>query len=266
VVLASQDEEQDLWVWSLTRTTLTRLTLDAAREINPIWTPDSQRLIFSSTRAGPDNLFVQAADGTGTATRLTESSNTQYPTGITPDSTQVIFSENTSQQRNIWLLKLTPTPRVAPLIETPFDERGGSVSPDGRWLAYESNRSGRYEIFVTPFPAVNNAIWQISTGGGVQPLWAPSGRELFYVGPDGALMTVPVRLATSTWSNGTPARLLQGPIFTGETTGNTTRQYDVTADGQRFLVVKDETMTGASAYIVVVQSWVEELKRLVPVN
>lgn len=90
------------------------------------------------------------------------------------------------------LLTMGPTPGVTPLVETRFDERGGVVSPEGRWLAYESNRSGTYEIYVQPFPNVDGGLWQVSTGGGVQPLWARSGRELFYIAPDDALMAVPV--------------------------------------------------------------------------
>ncbi len=233
-----------------------------------IWTPDSARLIFSSIRGGGGaNLYLQAADGTGTVTRLTDSPNTQHPTGFTSDGTQVVLNESTpTQQGDIRLLTLTPTPQVTPLVETRFDERGGVVSPNGRWLAYESNRSGAYEIYVQPFPVVDGGLWPVSTAGGSQPLWARSGQELFYVAPDDALMTVAVEARGSVWSAAAPARLLEGRYFSGGR-GTTVRQYDVSADGQRFLMMKEEARDNdAAPTINVVQNWLAELRRLVPVN
>ena len=213
----------NIWIWDLARARLTAGTLDGGNI--SIWTPDSARIIFSSFRGGGSpNLYVQAADGTGTATRLTDSPNQQYPTGITPDATQVVLNEMTpAALADIRLLTMTPT-QVKPLVETRFDERGGVVSPDGRWLAYESNRSGAYEVYVQPFPDVDRGLWQVSTGGGTQPLWARNGRELFYVGPDGALMGVPVEARGSVWSAGPPMRLVEGRYFSGGE-GTTVRQY-----------------------------------------
>ena len=185
---SAADQEHDLWLWDLARATLTRLTFEPGTDYIPVWTPDGQRLLFSSDRAGAQNLYVQAADGTGSATRLTESANQQIPTGTTADGTRVVFQELTpTRQRDLRLLTLTPTPRVEPLLETPFDERGGIVSPDGRWLAYESNSSGRFEIYVRPFPNVGAG----SVAGverrrrpaalGAEPvgsyfMWRPTGR------------------------------------------------------------------------------------------
>jgi serine/threonine-protein kinase len=259
--------------------------LDEPGGIIPLWTPDGRRLVFSmrsNVRPTPGdrpNLFMREADGTGTTTRLTESVNAQHPTGITPDGKHVVFYEATpTQQRDIRLLTLTATPalaqkgsgeasrRVAPLIETRFDEAGGVVSPDGRWLAYESNSSGTYEIYVRPFPAVDGGLWQVSTAGGAQPLWARNGRELFYVAPDGALMAVVVETRGSIWEAGAPSRLLEGRYFFRSGEGVSTRQYDVAADGQRFLMIKEDERETAATSIVIVQNWLEELKRLVPTN
>jgi eukaryotic-like serine/threonine-protein kinase len=264
VAVSSADEEQDLLVWDLSRATLTRLTFDPGLDQAPLWTSDSQRLLFSSARAGPGQmLYVQPADGTGSATRLIESGNPQFATSISPDGTHVLVYETTQTRgRDLRLLTLGPTPRVESLLETQFDERGGVISPDGSWLAYESNSSGRYEIYVRPFPAVGDGLWQVSTAGGVQPLWAPRGRELFYVAPDGALMGVSGEVRGASWSSGGPARLLEGRYFTGG--GSVIRQYDVTADGQRFLMIKDRSANAdSSPQIIVVQNWLEELKRLV---
>jgi serine/threonine-protein kinase len=270
IAVFAQDEELDLWLWDLPRTKLTRLTLDPrALEQTPVWTPDGLRLVFSSDRAGVPNLYAQAADGTGSATRLTDSANPQVPTGITADGTRVIFYELTpSRQRDLRLLTLTPTPRVAPLLETPSEERGGIVSPDGRWLAYESNSAGRFEIYVRPFPNVGDGQWQVTNAGGVQPLWARSGRELFYLAPDGALLTLPVDPGGTTWSAGAPTKLVAGRYFAGAG-NNVARQYDVSPDGQRFLMLKEVGGTdqaAATTSLIVVQHWNEELKRLVPVK
>ena len=149
-----------------------------------------------------------------------------------------LYEATSSQGRDLRLLTFTPTVQVAPLVESRFEERGGIVSPDGRWLVYDSNSSGRYEIYVRPFPAVGEGLWQVSTAGGAYPLWAPRGQELFYVGTrrclDGGLCG---------WRGDVdgqrPARLLEGRYVTGAGQTNS-RQYDVTADGQRFLLIKED--------------------------
>ena len=230
-----------------------------------MWTPDGRRIIFSSNRGGQPNLWWQAADGTGAAERLTTSSNAQFLTGITPDGTAVVFNEATpTMGRDLLQLALDGTRRVTPLLQTKFDERNGIVSPDGRWLAYESNSSGPFEIYVRPFPNVGGGQWQVSTAGGRQPLWARSGKELFYVGADGALLRVPVEASGATWNAGTPMKLLEGRYYTGAALAG--RTYDVSPDGQRFLMIKAPGTDASAAppALIVVQHWDEELKRLVP--
>ena len=264
VALSSSDQENDIWIWDLGRATLTRLTLDPGQDQFPLWTPDGRRIIFSSNRDGQPNLWWQAADGTGAAERLTTSSNAQFLNGITPDGTAVVFNETTpTMGRDLLQLALDGTRRVTPLLQTKFDERNGIVSPDGRWLAYESNSSGPFEIYVRPFPNVGGGQWQVSTAGGRQPLWARSGKELFYFGADGALLRVPVEASGATWNAGTPMKLLEGRYYTGTGSG---RAYDVSPDGQRFLMIKAPgTDAGAAPpALIVVQHWDEELKRLVP--
>ena len=153
---------------------------------------------------------------------------------------------------------------MTPLLQTKFEELNGIVSPDGRWLAYESDSPGRREIYVRPFPNVGGGQWQVSTAGGTRPLWARSGKELFYVGPDGALLRVPVEASGATWNAGTPTKLLEGRYFTGGV--STGRTYDVSPDGQRFLMIKapGTDATAAPPSLIVVQHWDEELKRVVP--
>ena len=115
---------------------------------------------------------------------------------------------------DVMMLTLDKDRRVQPLVQTPFVERNGEISPDGRWLAYESNDSGQFQISVRPFPDVNKGHWQVSTGGGTQPLWARNGQELFYLAPNGALMSVRVERGT-TWTAGTPTTLIDGQYYVG---------------------------------------------------
>ena len=152
---------------------------------------------------------------------------------------------------------------MTPLVQSPFTERNGIISPDGRWLAYEANDSGRFEVYVRPFPDVNSGHWQVSTDGGTRPIWTRSGRELIYVSPTGALMGVGVARGPS-WAVTTPTLLVKEGYFTIPVWWG--RSYDVSPDGQRFLMIKEGGTDGtaAPASIIVVQNWVEELKRLVP--
>jgi serine/threonine-protein kinase len=157
---------------------------------------------------------------------------------------------------------VTGTHTVTPLVHTPAAERNGIVSPDGRWLAYEANDSGPMEIYVRPYPDVASGRWQVSTGGGTRPLWSRDGRELFYVSSANGMMRVGVERAAS-WTATTPTMLLKdGLVVSAEQ--NVGRNYDVSPDGQRFLVVKPVNASNEAPQLVVVQHFDEMLKRLVP--
>jgi serine/threonine-protein kinase len=230
--------------------------------------------VWTSQRGGgPLNLYWQAADGTGTVERLTDSPNAQRASSVTPDGTRLLFSENIqteSGRANVLMLSLDGDRHATPLVRTMFTERLAEISPDGRWLAYESDESGQFQIYVRPFPAVDEGRWQVSTAGGRQPVWIGSGRELIYVAPDGSLMSVSadIRLDGESFTGGTPARLVTGEgYYYAWNDQNQGRTYDVFPDGKRFLRLK-ESGSGDSptASIVVVENWTEELKRLVPVN
>jgi serine/threonine-protein kinase len=154
---------------------------------------------------------------------------------------------------------------VEPLAETRFKGSFAEVSPNGRYLAYQSNESGRIEVYVRSFPQVERGRWQISTGGATRPVWARSGRELFYLDESGALTGLPVRTSGPTFIAGISEKVFD----TRYAEPNPARHYDVSPDGQRFLMIKnsaggDPNATPAS--MVVVEHWFEELKRLVPTN
>jgi serine/threonine-protein kinase len=304
VALDVRDQENDIWIWDFMRQTLTRLTFDPSGDGWPIWTPDGRRVVFASSQAGGPglsavtNLLWRAADGTGTVERLTTSPNPQLPHSFSPDGKSLLFQElNPKTNNDLMLLRLDGTPRteppsqrsgepgpaaqgfggpgptsasgstasdVRPLIQTTFSDTAGEISPDGRWLAYYSNESGRNEVYVRPFPNVDSGRWQISTGGGSRPAWAKNGRELFYFAPNTAMMAVAVR-TTPSFSAGNPTKLFDGPWSVTQSG----RTYDVSRDGQRFLLIKDATASNqpsALPTITVVLNWQEELKQRVPIK
>jgi serine/threonine protein kinase/Tol biopolymer transport system component len=255
----------DIWIWHLTQQTLTRLTSDPATDIYPVWARDSQRVLFGSSRQGvTENLFWQAADGTGSAERLTHSSNQQAPFAVTADGRHVVARERAPQTRfDLILVRLQPPYETKPLIATPFNELNGEPSPDGRWLAYQSDASGQFEIYVQPLPDVDGGRWQVSTNGGRMPAWAPDGSELFYVSSEGAMMSVRVQPGPA-WRARAPVQLFhrRGVFLSAFETS--TRTFDVAPDGSRFLMITSGS--GESRHVHVVQNWFEELMRVVPLR
>jgi serine/threonine-protein kinase len=149
------------------------------------------------------------------------------------------------------------------LLATDYDERNALVSPDGHWLAYESNSSGQFEVYVRSYPNVNDGPWLVSANGGRQPLWAKNGKELFYVALDGVITAVPVEPRGTSWSSGTPQPLLKRRYYSS---GGVPRQYDASPDGQRFLMLKQGATNPSAALpqIVLVQNWLDELRKIVP--
>jgi Tol biopolymer transport system component len=264
VALDVRDGNQDIWIWSFARQTLERVTFDPATDQSPIWTKDGRRIVFASARGGVSNLYAQAADGTGTAERWTMSENVHVPMWISTDALSLLFIEvATTTGPDLMLLRRNGTDsRTAPLLRTSFAEGGSDVSPDGRWIAYQSNEGGRNQIYVRPFPNVDEGRWQISVGGGTRPVWGKDGKELFFLDAAQGLITVPVQ-TTPTFAAGQPTKLFDPTAFVGLPG----RSYDVSRDSQRFLVVTsgasgDKSATPAS--LVVVLHWVEELRSRFP--
>jgi serine/threonine-protein kinase len=267
VAVYAFDEQQDVWLWSLGRRQLTRATFDSDSDIYPVWTPDGQRLVWASGRAGPFNLYMQAADGTGVIDRLTDGGRNQIPTSVTADGSSVVLREEArpGTGTDLMLLRLDSGRQLRPLLATTASELNGEVSPDGRWLAYESDQAGQFEIYVRPFPDTDaGGPWQVSTGGGRQALWARNGRELFYRTSNGAVVGVSVTAGAAVFRAGAPTVLIDGPYLAG-TGAHVGRTYDVAPDGARFLMIKEGGSTGLPV-INVVLNWQEELKRLIPMN
>lgn len=260
------DQDFDIWVWNLARTnaTLSRRTFDAGTDTTPVWTADGTRLIFASEQAGVRNLFWQA-DDTGAVERLTESPNRQVATGVTPDGRAIFTEAMPATREDVMAVTLNGVHTVTPLVRSPARERNGVVSPDGRWLAYEADSSGTFEIWVRPYLAVGATQWQVTIGGGTRPLWTRSGTELLYVAPTGAVMSLAVPSGSS-WGADAPKLLVKEGYFTNPV--DSIRTYDISPDGQRFLLIKQGTSSAQTAApsvgLIVVLNWVEELARLAP--
>ena len=270
VALDSRDEENDIWIWDFARETLQRLTFDPGFNRGPLWAPDGRRLAFSRQIEGTEEVYWQAADGSGTAAPLTMGSKAaMVPGDFSPDGARLLYQPSNPPE-DIWMISLDGPPTSGmPLLDGPANERGATVSPDGRWLAYESDESGQFEIYVRPFPEVDTGRRQISTGGGTRPRWSRDGRELFYFVPAGgpfslgALMAVTVERG-SNFAFGRAEMLFQGN-YPAPNAGRLL--YDVSLDGQRFLMIRNAAEAeSAPPHIVVVENWTEELKRLVPTN
>ena len=254
---------EDVWVYDLSRSTLTRLTFEG-RNSQMLWTPDGQHVTFRSVREGVQNVFWKLADGSGTAERLTTGEFRQNPGSWSPDGQVLAFYQFSGvggpADRDIWVLPLEGNRQQQPFLQTQFNEGAPTFSPDGRWLAYVSDESGRNEIYVQPFPGPGGKR-QISTEGGVAPVWAPNG-ELFYRNGD-QMMAVEITTEPS-FRAGTPLLLFEDR-YRGTGSGGFTVLYDVTPDGQRFLMIKrGEPGLEEQAQIHLVENWFKELKRLVP--
>ena len=266
VAVTITDTSTDIWVYNIVRQTLTRLTFEGDNQ-QPQWTPDGKRVMWRSEREGvPGNLFWKLADGTGAVERLTTSEFRQNPGSWSPDGQFLAFYQQPSTgssptARDIWILPLEGERKPQSILQTQFNELAPVFSPDGRWLAYVSDESGRNEIYVRPFPKVEEGKWQISTDGGVELRWAGNGRELFYRNESGDQMMAVNITTEPTFGPGTPRLLFEGVYIRSQ---GASAFYDVTPDGQRFVMVQAEGTV--SPQINVVLNWFEELKRLVPTN
>ena len=259
LALEVRDQETDIWVWDFVPGTLTRITFGRSRDLYPIWTPDGASVAFASNRNGVYDLYSKAADGTGAVERLTENLNRDSPNAFTPDGSQLVFGSVSGTQEGWDLRVLSLGGSSEPLLATEFNERNAELSPDGQWLAYESNASGQYEIYVRPFPNVDEGQRLISRDGGTRPLWAPDGRELFYLSRGGELMAVRVQTEPSFAPGNAQV------VFGGRTLAPALgRSYDISPDGKRFLMIKEPTRDASSTEIILVQNWFQELERLVP--
>ncbi len=257
VVMATTDRQTgsgDLWIHDIARDTRTRFTAGASDDSDPVWSPDGRRLsFFSCCESGKSNLRIKdLSDTTGTGESPFQS-GFNSPLDWSPDGRFILYTQSQpTTQGNIWVLPLFGEQKPFPFLQTQFEETDARFSPDGRWVAFVSNESGRNEVYVTRFDQPGEK-WRISTTGGRSPRWRRDGKELFYLAADKKLMVVAIKSAAATFEASAPTPLFKiDSIIEGD--------YEVTADGQRFLI--NSSVAGAQSLpFTVVLNWTKDLKR-----
>ena len=267
LVTIQDPENVDVWIADVTRGTLAKLTTDPARDVNGLWTPDGERVVFMSQREGV-GLYWVAADGTGDVEQLMTIEDARYirPYGWSPDGNTLVFEyAMVDFSPEIGVLSMEGDRTWEPLIHTAAAERAPAISPDGQWIAYTSNETGDRLVYVARFPDLTGRL-TVSRGHAHDPVWAPDGRELFHLSTvnDSVTTVVPVE-------PGTNLRLGEATdLFEGDyVVSNQFRQWGVSPDG-RFLRLRalstSRTETDAVPEAILVKNWFQDLRRLVPVD
>ena len=222
-------------------------------------TADGARVIFG---AGQKRILWTRADGSGSIETVLDGDDVKYPTSVSPDGRTLAFYKNDPKtHRDLWVLPMDGQRKAVPFLATSFEENAPMFSPDGRWLAYVSNKSGRNEVYVRPYPGGGPQEYAISTEGGGEPVWAPSGRELFNRHDDD-VMVVMVSTAT-TFMAARPARLFAGRFEHDDSSTRSIANYDISRDGKRFVMVKavaQASETTQSPPITVILNWLEDVE------
>ncbi|MCI0402089.1 MAG: hypothetical protein L0212_01015, partial [Acidobacteria bacterium] len=254
----------DLWLHDVTRGIKTRFTFDALNDLFPVWSPDGSRIVFGSDRKGNWDIYQKASSGAGPEEVLLETPAGERPSSFSPDGRFIAYSYRQSKGMaiegpdDIWIFPTFGDRKPFPFLQSDFDEDWPQFSPDGRWIAYESDESGTDEVYVAPFSGSGGrptpaGKLQVSTAGGRLARWRRDGQELFYLAPDGKLMGAEIRLKSPTLEVGAVRALLQvRPMGQG-------LFYDVSADGQRFLVSTQEQQSPSPITLVV--NWRADLKK-----
>ena len=222
----------DIWNLELARMSFTRLTSAPSAEYYSILSADGATVTHSSNRAGRQNLFSIATDGSGVKQRLITAAYSQQPSSWSPDGTLLAFTQwEPKTGSDIWLYSKHDG-SATPFLRSPFNAASAHFSPDGHWIAYSSDESRRQEIYMLPTSGKEGGKRKVSTAGGIEPVWNPRGGELFYLN-ENDLMSVQVKFQPSL-TIGIPQLLFSRGLAVIEDMG----QYDVAADGHRFVMLK----------------------------
>jgi hypothetical protein len=267
--LDARGDNSDILIWNFGLETLSRLTAAESSQEYPLWSDDGASIFYMSD----GDVYVKAASGAGSEQLVLENPGagvTADPYFLTPDGA-LVFREQEAPETDddIGMIALESGAELTWLLDSPFIERNAVLSPNGRWMAYQSDETGRFEVYVRPFPMVDDDLIQISTAGGMYPLWARDGRELFYMQPGfpNQMMVMTVETGDGFVPGRRTTLIDDWPYFTG----GEGRNYDVSPDGQRFLAVRilptdaEDAQLGALRVNVVV-NWANELRERVPVD
>jgi eukaryotic-like serine/threonine-protein kinase len=253
----SQTGTRDIWLIDLARSTPLRFTFNPIDEWLGVWSPDDERIVFTSDQDGVGNLYQKLSSGAADEEQILKTNERKWTTDWSPDGRFILYTSIYPKTGlDLWILPMEGDRKPVPYLQTTFNEDYAKFSPNGRFVAYCSDESGRSEVYVQTFPA-SGRKWPISVVGGAQPRWRRDGRELFYISPERKLIAVDVKSEASTLEVGTPKALFQTslPGYPGPR-----NFYDVSADGQRFLM---NNLLGdiSSNPIKVVVNWTADLQR-----
>ena len=270
-LIVHRDDNVDLWVYDIERGVPTRVTSDEAIDDDHVWSPDGEYLAFQSDREQPPSVYRVRADGSGAVERLTEGEYPSLPESWSADGRFLTYVvEHPQTGLDIWVLPMDGDREAVSFANTDAAEIMSAVSPDGRWIAYNARSGTIPEVYVRPYPSARER-YQVSSGGGTQPRWSGDGRELFYRTPSG-VMVVPVDPDADTFEFGRAEELFSGAFQGGflgvSVEGEGYADYDVTADGQRFVMFPGDSnafLGSGTDHVTLVRNWFEELKRLVPI-
>ncbi len=250
----------DIWILDLERDVPTRLTFHEGYDGVPVWSPDGQTIAFQSERGeGPEAIYRKSADGSGDVELVAASDRPLVPWSWSPDGRQIaIMTQNPETQVDLEILSLEDG-TIEPFLKTQFTEYGPNFSPDAKWIVYGNNETGNWEAYVRPADG-SRGKWQVSSGGATYPTWSRDGREIFLGGEQGRLQAVDVDTSGGSFRVSRPRELFSGP-FSDLTTAN--NMYDVTPDGERFVMFQGEIDQSASGHehVRVISNWFTELNR-----
>jgi Tol biopolymer transport system component len=266
-VSLQRDDNWDVWVYDVAREVATRITFGERYDADPVWSPDGRWIAYEGEIDGKDGIFRKRADGTGDAEVLLEPGKLTFPAphSWSPDGKWLAMqTAGEGGRSDLLMLPADAKGEPEPFLKTTYQESGAHFSPDGRFVAYESDETGKLEVFVTTFPA-GGGKWQISAGGGAQPIWSRDGRELFFRTNEG-VMSVRTAVEGGSLRASRPELLFRGAFLGGLRgillPGYNFPDYDVTADGKRFVMFEGGKSDVQPTRAKVVLGWFQELERL----
>jgi Tol biopolymer transport system component len=249
------DPSNDIWVQELDRRIRTRVTTLGGVTASPLWSPDGSEILFVTQDQNEFTLAATPVGGAGQRRVLYRSPERMEPTDRSRDGRFLLYDKGNVGLTDVWALPLAEPAKAFSLVSTPFVDRNGRFSPDGRWVAYSSRETGRDEVYVTSFPDAGTRL-QVSGGGGKTPRWRADGRELFFLSGD-ALMAAAVDNTGPRLAVKEVKPLFRVNLYNGPRTNLTA--YDVSPDGQRFLV--NTAGDAGDPRVGLVTNWMAELSR-----
>jgi len=253
IVVRKQATNCELWTLDVDRGSLGRIAQDADNH-DPVWSPDGRRIVYQ--HAGGNGVVVALAmDGSRATETIAEGASSGSPQSWSARGNLLVYTVIGPRTRSdIWVRAMDGSSPPAPFIATDFDETDPTISPDGKWIAYVSNETGSPEVFIRPYPDTGTAS-QVSTDGGTSPLWSRDGRELFFTSGT-KMMSVPIETKPAL-RIGTPVRLFDGGFNVAQP-----RDFDISPDGRRFVVVRHSGGDSGKQEMRIVLNWLEEMKRV----